>query len=995
MGSIDEIRLLNFITFSHVVFKPSSGLNVVVGPNGSGKSSLVCAICLGLGWSPRILGRERDVAEFIKRGESEAIVEVDLNIPEHSTYLHVKRVIKKRSSQYFVNKNLCTEKQVREVIKSFNIQLENLCMFLPQERIPEFSALSKETLLRETMLAVNPELFKYFRVLCNLQLQVENLELNIKKKEQLVDYLGQQVLKYREESRMASQRLSLGLSIIVAKAALLLVSWNQLTKRILDVVESLKDLRWKIFESVSATNACLEKRTAGYYGLLYALWFESLGAFRIVKEGFNETVNACLNPNYSRAAVCTQSIRKEQSLLHAKIIRLRRNIPTVQQLESQKTAVNETDIELSDLREKRRKVSVLEIEINDLRLAVNAKHSQMRRANDMQSSGRLQELRKISVQTCKSLERIELNRSRFVAEVFRPPALTCTVEPLEYASAVESLISVNSILTFTVLNLKDLDDLQNILFSNSNDDALTAVNIRYLSPGTRFVCDPEEASRLGFDGWASLFLHGPSVVKDMLCQEHRLHRIGVSKFAISENMVQNLKAANVSKWVSGGKVFQRSTRAEYGDSATSVRILPVQEARFLNKVEAALNDTLKEDVAALEGELAARESSLSILQQEVSLLEDKIKRIRQARVINRAGLSSGLSSGILKLREIRSLIASRSNLLVSWKSMVNTAHQNLLAELKRNTATRSNSGTKCYLFRNVLRNQLRSLAALSVANGGPELLTTPQRMASKVLFKIEQDKKLATMLLSKGTILQRVFASTSHLCSNPLMYGIRSFAGRFPKITIVSCLDLLQGRRSTMRKPTYSVDSRLKEIEKANRALLQALHNEGCRLHKIHENRLKIQCQWEAFLDANIARIGRSFSSHLRSLGCSGSLEIVKQGGVGSWYLELKVCFRQDGVLHVLDTQRQSGGERAITTICYFLALQPVATLPFRVVDEINQGMDEVNERWAHARMLGAVSEGPPSQLFLVTPKLLQELEYGVNITVHNIYTGEWMQANV
>lgn len=50
--------------------------------------------------------------------------------------------------------------------------------------------------------------------------------------------------------------------------------------------------------------------------------------------------------------------------------------------------------------------------------------------------------------------------------------------------------------------------------------------------------------------------------------------------------------------------------------------------------------------------------------------------------------------------------------------------------------------------------------------------------------------------------------------------------------------------------------------------------------------------------------------------------------------------------LSVLDSHRQSGGERAVSTIFYLMALQSLARAPFRLVDEINQGMDPRNERY-------------------------------------------------
>ena len=53
-GSIVRVKLANFVTYTAVEFFPGPSLNMVIGPNGTGKSSLVCAICLGLGWGPQV-----------------------------------------------------------------------------------------------------------------------------------------------------------------------------------------------------------------------------------------------------------------------------------------------------------------------------------------------------------------------------------------------------------------------------------------------------------------------------------------------------------------------------------------------------------------------------------------------------------------------------------------------------------------------------------------------------------------------------------------------------------------------------------------------------------------------------------------------------------------------------------------------------------------------------------------------------------------------------
>ena len=53
-GSLVRVTLKNFVTYTAATFNPGPSLNMVIGPNGTGKSTLVCAICLGLGWSPEV-----------------------------------------------------------------------------------------------------------------------------------------------------------------------------------------------------------------------------------------------------------------------------------------------------------------------------------------------------------------------------------------------------------------------------------------------------------------------------------------------------------------------------------------------------------------------------------------------------------------------------------------------------------------------------------------------------------------------------------------------------------------------------------------------------------------------------------------------------------------------------------------------------------------------------------------------------------------------------
>jgi chromosome segregation ATPase len=70
------------------------------------------------------------------------------------------------------------------------------------------------------------------------------------------------------------------------------------------------------------------------------------------------------------------------------------------------------------------------------------------------------------------------------------------------------------------------------------------------------------------------------------------------------------------------------------------------------------------------------------------------------------------------------------------------------------------------------------------------------------------------------------------------------------------------------------------------------------------------------------------------------------------------------------------------------MALQRFTKAPFRVVDEINQGMDSVNERMIHRRMVEVACQESTAQYFLVTPKLLTNLHYHPHMSISCIFAG-------
>lgn len=134
-----------------------------------------------------------------------------------------------------------------------------------------------------------------------------------------------------------------------------------------------------------------------------------------------------------------------------------------------------------------------------------------------------------------------------------------------------------------------------------------------------------------------------------------------------------------------------------------------------------------------------------------------------------------------------------------------------------------------------------------------------------------------------------------------------------------------------------------------------------------------------------------SFQTYMEELNFKGRIDLLETGKMNEWQFQMKVSFRESSDLANLSGDRHSGGERAVSTSMYLMALQALTNAPFRIVDEINQGMDENNERLVFDRVIQNCCKTSTSpQYYFVTPKLLPALKSmeDDNVTVLVICNG-------
>ena len=127
---------------------------------------------------------------------------------------------------------------------------------------------------------------------------------------------------------------------------------------------------------------------------------------------------------------------------------------------------------------------------------------------------------------------------------------------------------------------------------------------------------------------------------------------------------------------------------------------------------------------------------------------------------------------------------------------------------------------------------------------------------------------------------------------------------------------------------------------------------------------------WEEALKSIISKVDQRFSKYMKELGCVGEVSLTKgksgaeneEPSFKDYGVEIRVSFREGVKPSVLSARVQSGGERSVSTIMYLMAMQDMMVAPFRCVDEINQGLDERNERLVFRRIVKNSTKPPGSK---------------------------------
>ncbi|KAK7756589.1 Structural maintenance of chromosomes protein 5 [Diatrype stigma] len=1020
-GAIVRVAVDNFVTYEHAEFLPGPNLNMVIGPNGTGKSSLVCAICLGLGYHPKHLGRASNFGEFVKHGKDIATIEVELKKRPNEPANHIIRVrINKEdnSKRWWLNGQEASHKAVQQLTRNLRIQIDNLCQFLPQDKVAEFAGLTPIQLLHETLRAAAPE------KMLNQQSTLQDLHKDYKKVKEQVETTTE-TLKGHENRQQGlqadvdrmKQREEIQKEIEELRKARTVIVYNTFRDKFRDAKQRKKEAEKRLKELEIACGPALQavKEKEAYRNKIHPVVSQRKQALKNAEAASDQSLQAIEAQDEKikhladkREAEITSfqakkakigKIKKAITDLEAKLknkppefvaaewnLKIRQHEATLRETAAEKREVEE-ELQQVDAQGRKLKAEIKKIDKDIVEL-------------DSVQGQKIALLKRINPDAATGLAYIQDHQEEFEKEVFGPPMISCSVKVDRYSDLVQSLLQRDDFMCFTTQSKNDHKKLSAIFYKELGLSATIRTCISDFA-SFRPPLPVEQARELGLDGYALDYLEGPEPVLAMLCAERRVHAAGVGLQDCTDAQFQQLMdGERITTWATGQTMYRITRRREYGAGAVSTttrKIAPgsfwkdqapddgerarLQECRQVADSEFA---ELKKRFAELHVRLKSFTEGEDRARDEIKILKDQKSELQKA-----ATLYETLGSKITiekKDQEIaqKELGEARQRVLD-----IRFQEDQLVVERARSALKHKEHLTQIRdAYQALLEAQIRLIEAESDVKG-----LESQNESIKVRLQ-EVKAGIDTAKTELDTFRERAKVAQDDV--QKAIADEMSSLERLNEVCAGKTLEDIDGdidAKNASLEVMHRVDPQvLRQFEKRARDIQDLGRRKEELTHKLESLSGQIEelmRVWVPQVDALVARINEAFSHNFEQISCAGEVGVHKDEDFEQWAIEIKVKFRENETLQQLNQHRQSGGERAVSTIFYLMALQSMAQAPFRVVDEINQGMDPRNERMVHERMVEIACREHTSQYFLITPKLLTGLRYDPRMRVLCIASGE------
>ncbi|KAG2613804.1 hypothetical protein PVAP13_4KG395400 [Panicum virgatum] len=965
-GNIVEIELCNFMTYDRLVCRPGPRLNLVVGPNGSGKSSLVCAIALGLAGDPNILGRASSVGAFVQRGEVAGHVKISLRGDTPDDMICITRKIDtKNKSEWLLNGATVPKKEVIDVIKKFNIQVNNLTQFLPQDRVSEFAKLSPIQLLEETEKAVgDPDLPVQHQQLVERSKQLKALEVALKQMEQTLNNL--KALNAQQEKDVERVRLRDNLlrKAELMKKKLPWLKFDMMRKEFREVIEEQEKIAKekmeeaaRIWEDSKGPIEELKKHRAIYTANIKKI-------SKQVNENTTKRQKVMedelqLNAELRAAFDDIDHLKKQEKSHQQRILKAKEDFAAAEKELKDLQPYEQPRDEMARLNEQIARVNVeiknLKAERNGVESQLAQEEERMRKCSDRlkemesKNSKLLQRLRNTGADNItEAYYWVQENKRNFRGEVYGPVLLEVNVQDKLHATYLENHVP-------------------NYIW---------------------------KMKQLGIYSRLDQEFNAPDVVKEVLISQAMLDDSYIGTDETHRRADEVSKIGILDFWTPDN--HYRWSKSRYGGHVSAFVDIVYPSRLFVSNLDVSDIENLQLQKEQHEKNIEGMNEAITKFRKKQRQLEDEEANIHKQKeeIINMMRFQKR------RREEIQSRVDMRRRMLedLFQEEDVESRTRKLVDQVAKLNDKRFQAMIK-------LKDLLTEAVALKWSH-------TEKHMAS-----IELDVKIWEM--EKGV---KKFEKDANHAAREYEDRKRITQEHKRKLAMAKQhADSIAKLTEDLKKEFVEMPDTVEELEAAiqdteseansmlflNQNVLQEYQNRQREIESI-SNKLNddkdqyetccseiesVKGKWLPTLRTFVSKINDTFSRNFQEMAVAGEVSLDEHGLDFDHYgILIKVKFRQTSQLQVLSAHHQSGGERSVSTILYLVSLQDLTNCPFRVVDEINQGMDPINERKMFQQLVRAASQINTPQCFLLTPKLLPDLEYSGACSILNIMNGPWIE---
>ncbi|XP_017072488.1 structural maintenance of chromosomes protein 5 [Drosophila eugracilis] len=1010
-GRIHSVYCKDFVSYSEITFHPKHYLNVLTGPNGSGKSTIVSAIILGLGGEPILLDRSASVADYIQSNKTSATIIVRVYGRTVNSTESFRRIINSNGSSTFsVNGQDTSKKNFLAAVSSYNIQVSNLCQFLPQDRVQDFSKMNPQELLLNTMSSVcDDELTSNFNLLKQLRTQQTNANTNrekeksdlVKKKKRL-EQLQMTVAHYKEREEVkqklqvfSAKKLWIETQNGEAKAAQLQTQVNK-AKTQSDIMKERHNQLVMAQEQierrkVSLRQDCLEKTRSLDKSVAEQNALESqIDSLRQGIRGKELELEQNIQKSIRNAAEADK-VKQLVDNKNEELEDFNKSRPQIlSELERVKTACDAARRKAMEQYKRRKQ---LEQQLNDEKIPeITAYKHKIDRLKNVKLQ-KIEEIRMRNPNLVKAMNWLSQNRQRYKLNVYDPMVLELTVENQEDAKYLENVVSQRDLFAFACEDKEDMSDLINELCVKQK----LGVNIIYCAPADRVMYNPSisrnDLRPLGFRAYLVELVSGPIPLINKLCASYSIHNIPIGTEAVGNNTSAIPK--NIRVYFGGNKKFVVTASRYRSDTILTESTirgknqLITVDSQQLEQVKKLCFEAVKES-DKIRNAISQTDNEFERL-QDVTKDEQEKKRKLDQKITH----FNNLKSEVETLRRKLEILQSNDAL----DALKDNFHESMRTDLR-----------KIVNFERQLANCLEKVSRLTIekelAQTMASVYMVQHESQSEALKESEQQSLSATRdfqqliksLENQINDINKRKSDIQRLCDGEIPTSSKfPFKKEFKDLENMDLAGILeaihdyQARLECMKSVNSEAIDSYQQLQNEVKTLEEGIQKSVSQAKNIESEMSNLYDKWVLKLTSLVETISTKFSEFMESIEYVGEVVLSKTDkfDFDSYGIQIMVQFRRGAQLQPLDKFIQSGGERAVSIAIYSLSLQHVTHVPFRCVDEINQGMDAKNERHIFDLLLKEATKHGSAQYLFVTPKLLRDLNFNEHLCVSIVHNSK------